>query len=442
MKRNSILSILFLGFLLLSLSGCKKEEDPIMDDPDERLSEYLSEAQSMLTKAEYGYKSTLITGLEDHYFLFMKFGDDGRVNMLSDLNDESSTSVQSSSYRLKALQRPSILFDTYNYISMFADPQGSVNGGKNGEGLKGDNDFSFVAVNPDTITLVGNKNLSALILVPATKEEHDAYMEGQILVSRNNLKNFVQKVRFTYLKEGDKQISITINPDSRKVVLSRLEADGTTISSESSPFEYHEWGLKLGKELDLDGQMMDKLYWDSEKESYYLIVNEERRYVEDNPNPIFPLHLEFGDKKTYTIIATKTNELPNGVNSTFNSVWESVNNKFVSSGRNIRSMEFKLISNDKATFAVNYSSGSSNYVADISMDYTIENDIITFSKAKRDYSNGNWTTRIAQLQELEDFIWNKKFRLDWVQSTNPEITGLGGLYSLDDPNLFLYGFLD
>lgn len=76
MKRNSILSILFLGFLLLSLSGCKKEEDPIMDDPDERLSEYLNEAQSMLTKAEYGYKSTLITGLEDHYFLFMKFGDD------------------------------------------------------------------------------------------------------------------------------------------------------------------------------------------------------------------------------------------------------------------------------------------------------------------------------------------------------------------------------
>src|SRR3982751_615884 len=115
----------------------------------------------------------------------MKFNDANFVTMYSDFDTLTSTVAKTSGYRLKALQRPSIEFDSYGYIHLPCDPDPGISkspvaseGG--GYGWGSDFDFSFADnVSPDqlgdTIHLMGNFNHSPAVMVQATKAEQDAY---------------------------------------------------------------------------------------------------------------------------------------------------------------------------------------------------------------------------------------------------------------------------
>ncbi|TDQ77806.1 DUF4302 domain-containing protein [Sphingobacterium yanglingense] len=440
MNLRKIHSLLFV-ILLASFFACKKEDDPILDDPDSRLNTYLENSLQTLTEAPYGYKATLFTKAEKTFAFFMQFDKDGRVSMLSDFDGNSAVKLQSSTYRLKALQRPSVIFDTYNYISMLADPQGSVNGGTNGQGLFGDNDYSFLKFSGDSVGLIGNKNTSQLLLIKATEAEQKSYLEGGLGQSRQLLTTFMNSHKYPYILVDNKKIALAIDQSSRQVTLSWLEADGTTITNLSSPFFYTPEGI-IAPFLELGKNYIEEIKWDNEKKTYILTVAGQQIQVQSNPTPVFPLVLQFGFKKTYSIIGTNNNTLPDGVNSTFNNLWKTVNTNFTSSGRTIRYIEFKLISENQATLTVYYSSGTTNYIADMSFTYTINQNLLKLTDPKRDFSNGNWTSRLAQLSVLEDYILKGPFVLDWVSSSSSKVTEpLGGLSPQSNAADFFYGYL-
>ncbi len=440
MKIRNTSIFIFLA-ALLSFSACKKEDDPILQDPDSRLSEYLASSLAFLTEAPHGYKASLETVDGKTFALFMQFDSEGRVHMLSDFTDAASGTLGSSSYRLKALQRPSLLFDTYNYISVFADPQNSVNGGTNGQGLKGDNDFSFVKFSGDTVVLQGNKNASILTLIRANETEEEAFIGGQLQTSRENLRAFLQSNSNLYVANGADKVAFAIDVNNRTVTLSKLEADGTTISSVSSSFAYSPEGI-VPAQLTINNASVQAIAWNANTNSYTMRTNGSTSAVESNPTPVFPLYLQFGFNKTYSTIGTTTNSLPAGVSSVFNEVWSTLNANFTSTNRAIRYMEFKIISETQATLSVYYSSGTSNFVADMSFNYSLQQNLLTLSNARRDYSNGNWTTRLAQLRVLEEYILKGPFLLDWIDSSSSAVTvPLGGIRLQSDSQSFLYGFL-
>ncbi|GHE31403.1 DUF4302 domain-containing protein [Sphingobacterium griseoflavum] len=440
MKFRSTHIFIFL-VVLFAFGACKKEDDPILADPDSRLSEYLANSLAFLTEAPYGYKASLETVEGKTFTLFMQFDSDGRVHMLSDFADASAATVGSSSYRLKALQRPSLIFDTYNYISIFADPQGSVNGGTNGQGLKGDNDYSFVKFSGDTVSLLGNKNASALTLIRASEDEKDGFIAGQLRTSREVLHSYLQSNSNLYIADGTNKVAFAVDANNRTVTLSRLEEDGITISSVTSSFAYTQQGITPAQ-LTFNGAPVEAIAWQASTSRYTMQTNGSSYVVESNPTPVFPLYLQFGFNKTYSTIGTTTNSLPAGVNSAFNDVWSTVNANFTSTNRAIRYMEFKIISETQATLSVFYSSGTSNFVADMSFTYSLQQNLLTLTSPRRDYSNGNWTTRLAQLRVLEEYILKGPFVLDWVDSSSPTVTvPLGGLRQQSDSQSFLYGFL-
>ena len=156
------------------LSSCKKADKPAFDkSPDERLNETLAAYQTQLSGAQNGWKGFIKTdsGKGSIYSFYFKFNNANRVVMLSDFDSLSAVTPKESSYRLKALQQPSLLFDTYSYLHVLSDPDETVNGGTRGAGLLSDFEFYFDSSTTDTIKLVGRLNGSKMIFIRATQAE-------------------------------------------------------------------------------------------------------------------------------------------------------------------------------------------------------------------------------------------------------------------------------
>ncbi len=212
---------------ITGLSSCKKEDKPVFEkSPDERLSEALAAYQAQLLSAQNGWKGFIKTdsGRGSTYSFYFKFNNENRVVMLSDFDSSSAVTLKESSYRLKALQQPSLIFDTYSYLHVLSDPNETVSGGPRGAGLLSDFEFYFDTLSTDTINLIGRFNGSKLTLVRATQVEEEAYNTGQLAGGL-----LINKI-LTYFKRltiGSQLYDVKIDPVNRQFTFSWLDANGT-----------------------------------------------------------------------------------------------------------------------------------------------------------------------------------------------------------------------
>jgi len=117
-----ILSILCLA---LALSSCKKGSEDLMIDgklPELRSQESLETYGKTLTSAKNGWAGYLFTEGGGGYGFYMDFNDQDRVKMLAEIDAGTAKDLMESTYRLKAVMGPSLIFDTYNYLHLLADP--------------------------------------------------------------------------------------------------------------------------------------------------------------------------------------------------------------------------------------------------------------------------------------------------------------------------------
>jgi len=240
-------------FIALLAAGCQKKEDYLEGKtPDERLTEALAKYKDVLIKAPYGWKVVVYSkGLEATFKIssafsyYMKFNDTSFVTMYSDFDTLTSSVAKTSGYRLKALQRPSIEFDSYGYIHLPCDPDPSISkspvaseGG--GYGWGSDFDFSFADnVSPDqlgdTIHLMGNFNHSPAVMVRATKAEQDAYNQQGLRKAMvlDRILNYYKKITL-----GSTSYEITPGAGSKSAFFKWLDGSGNLISSASTSYYY------------------------------------------------------------------------------------------------------------------------------------------------------------------------------------------------------------
>lgn len=235
----------FAGLLVIivMLAGCDKKTNEIFDKtPDQRLADTLNAYQSALTGAANGWRVILNPGGGGTYSFYMKFNNQNRVTMFSDINAATGTTGSESSYRLKAVQRPSLIFDTYSYIHLLSDPTSSVLGGETGKGYSSDFDFAIVSVSADTIKLKGNFNGSNAYMVKATKAEGDAAVAGGI---GNNI-TILQKLvnYFKRLTISGKTYEIIISDGTHIIMINYLDASGN-LRTFTSAFYYGPTGIVL-----------------------------------------------------------------------------------------------------------------------------------------------------------------------------------------------------
>jgi len=178
-------------YILIAVAfvACRKDNSPAFDKPaDDRINETLSKYQSVITGAPNGWTATLVTKIGNTYSFYFRFNDSNRVVMYCDYDTTTASIPRESSYRLKSLQQPSLLFDTYSYIHLLADPDPNVNGGIAGNGLVSDFEFSIDTVTTDSIALTGRFNGSSAVLHKASPQERAAWENKQV---GNTVKNFM-----------------------------------------------------------------------------------------------------------------------------------------------------------------------------------------------------------------------------------------------------------
>ncbi len=212
---------------IATFTACKKDDQPLFNkSPDDRLNEALAAYQTKLTGAPNGWKGFVYPKSGGVYSFYFKFNDANRVNMLSSFDSASAVTLKESSYRLKALQQPSLLFDTYSYLHVLADPNPDVNGGAVGAGLQSDFEYYFDSSSADTINLVGRFNGSKATLIKATPEEAAGFANGQLATG------FLLNKLLTYFKRlttGSERFDFNINPSTRTISL--VDATGNLLDT-------------------------------------------------------------------------------------------------------------------------------------------------------------------------------------------------------------------
>ncbi|HEY9260917.1 DUF4302 domain-containing protein [Chitinophaga sp.] len=259
MKNN----LICLLFIMTGMFACKKETDPIFDkSPDERINETLARYQQVLTGAPNGWKALVYpAGVPGSVFgFYLSFTDANRVQMFSDFTTASTSTPKESSWRLKALQQPSLLFDTYSYLHVLCDPDASQNGGQYGQGLGSDFEFAIDSTAGDSVWLTGRFNRSKAVLIKATEQEKAAWFQHQINRSIDSvgailtyfrrlttgashydisIDNFLHQVTFTWIVDGKvKQVTTGYTYTSSGITLSPAFNDGTTTISS---FDQVKW---------------------------------------------------------------------------------------------------------------------------------------------------------------------------------------------------------
>ena len=440
--------LLYTLFFALTFAGCQKTTETFLSDPDGRLIETLANYKEQLTVAPDGWIATIFPKGGGGYSFFISFNKSDRVTMISDFNEESSAQPFESTYRLKALQRPTLIFDTYSYIHLLHDPDNTISGGVKGEGLMSDFEFAFADVEADTLKFEGTFNGNKMTLVRATNAEKVAIENGAWLSTITNLKEFVNKSPFTYIEFADnRKLSIPIDPIKKTVILSWLKEDGE-VETQISHFLYTIEGMFLEKPLTYGNNSFQTILWDSVAKKFYVNIDSKKVTIESSSNPIIPLFTLLGNGKDYSTIYISGEELPAGIESSFNAVYTNMATLFRTSSTNSRKILYTQLvfsSVDQASLTVRYTgldasgnNSGSEFSATKTFDYKIVNDVVTFTEAG---TNSNWNTRISQIRPLDDYF-KGSFKIDWVNNPDPTATGfLGGLSLVGDPEWFFYGVL-
>ncbi|GAA4208916.1 hypothetical protein GCM10022289_33530 [Pedobacter jeongneungensis] len=221
--------LLYILLFTVALGSCKKDTtEPIIGNVDERLSGTLAEYQTQLISAQFGWKGYLLTDNETPATFLFSFTDKNRTTMSADY----SPAPAESSYRLKALQRPTLLFDSYSTLHLLADPTPSVLGGEVAGGYFSDFEFAFLSSSADTIKLEGTFNKSKLILVRSKSAAESA----AIFTSVQNVSAVASKLRTYFKRTTIGGVECEVKLDGGAQIISFSYLDGANLKTVSSNF--------------------------------------------------------------------------------------------------------------------------------------------------------------------------------------------------------------
>ncbi|MGZ3844981.1 MAG: DUF4302 domain-containing protein, partial [Flavisolibacter sp.] len=268
MNRNNLSLRLCAALILSSMllfTACKKYDTAFQQSPDERIATALQNYQSALTSSPAGWNATIRTQSGGIYHFHFRFNDSNRVKMYSDFNLSTASTAGESSYRLKALQTPSLLFDTYSYLHMLSDPDGSVNGGNNGAGLGSDFEFSLDSLAKDSILCTGRVNGTKMTLIRATQQDFDAWQNGRWATTLgfeniNSILNY-----FRRLTVGAVNYEVRVNTVTRTVTFTWVDANGNN-QQFSTPYYYSSTSVVLVNPFTAGTQTInsiDIVSWDA-----------------------------------------------------------------------------------------------------------------------------------------------------------------------------------
>ena len=396
---------------LLLLWACDSEYEAIFNEsPDDRVRKVLDEYRANLTGAPNGYKGIIYTGSGGGYMFYLDFNEDGNVTMVSDFNLETAETPMNGTFVIKALQRPTLSFDTYSYIHLLADPSGSVNGGEDGVGLISDVEFAFEEFSGDSVRVEGIQRNTEMILVQATQQEANQFLNGSLNDNIINTTDFLAANSFPYFDFGATEVAVDINQDSKTITLFYRDSDNV-VQQSTLPFSYSVNGILLKEEIEFGNISFQELIWDDNQQSFYVMAGSQKVYMESSAVPIIPLVYALGYLHTSIIMdPEEITTLPAEFLTIYNEAKDLLINV---GGYNLIldgfAVSFDQTNNVAITYFIHNNAG--DYQANYFYTKNISsNGLMTFTRTGQD---GNASAIVLGLTPLLDYFENNSFAFNY-----------------------------
>lgn len=434
--------IILAAVALMAFSGCKEETfTPIKGEkPEERMYKALAEYEQELINHEYGWKAYLYSdgGMGSGYY--MEFSDDDRMKMLADLGEEMASELRESGYRLKAVMAPSLLFDTDNYIHMLANPDPSEAGGTAGSGFESDFEFEFREQSNDTLKLIGKKRRSELLLIKATEEEQNVYLNGGFKDRLNEMIEYLVGNPNLYIEPGgEEKLQFSINWGIREVSFVWVESG--EVKSVKQPFAFSVNGIHLKDTLSYGDIHVQEVLWNDGFTA--VTYNGDQMEVKTSLAPLVPLYMLMGTQ--YSTMYFPQTLIPGGSEG-FNTMWNQyitdigpgAPGQFTFNYGHL-TIDFDTI-NERLTlgFFVSQNGGDSGWTTYYPYNYTLDSDGVFTLTLNKDGITGNRYDEEESSSFIEKFD-GMRIKLDFhIDGANV----FGKIIDADDPEFYMIGILD
>ncbi len=440
MKRYFLYSIV----LLSALSACRKTEvdNVFPDSPEGRMADTLAMIRTQLTSAPNGWKAGLQTGLKGGYGFYFQFSADNKVKMVGDITASTGSTLSESTYRVSPTGVASLLFDTYNHISLLQDPVPDVAGGSAGQGFRSDVEFSYKSRRGDSLFFTGKKYSLPLVLIKATAAEKQSYENSGINTFSTAFSNVYNSNYVFSFASGTQSTKLAIEVDyaSKSIKFSYVDATGEVTGSTTSPFYYTTTDLSLVRPafVPFAGKVIKAISFNGNK-VILIYTDGTNSELESSGTPLYNIESVFAYNKTFKKLVAGT-AIP-GVTANVH-IFDQIRTLFSGTGRTISSMYFGFTNSTNAVFYIAYSSGTSNFVASATYEYRKQGTSIFF---KRITNDANWNTRVNEVAPANTFFGTgdeREFTIAWASSSNNTVKfPIGAIKSVANPSNMLYGRL-
>lgn len=439
--------IFIIGFFaLLIMQACKKDQKLIDGKrPEERVAADLEKYRSELINSPngwVGYLSTTLVG--GGYSFYMSFDKDNRVTMRADYNSNIALESIQSTYRIKQVMAPSIIFDTYTLLHLLQDPDPDSFDGDGAVGYGSDFEFEIREQVGDTLKLIGKKRKAPLILVKATADQKAFYTSNLFSDNIAGITKYLTDHPFTYIpdpKDNTKKIQVSISPEVRSRAFSFISASGTQINTNSGIFSFSATGVRLNTPVKNGDETYTDVFWDQVAKKLYLVSSKGvKTEILTSNVPILPLDLLLGS--VYSVITVPNGTTSPGWSTDFVSRRAAAAAAILGGPYRLRLDYMQFLFNTKAnTLTLNAAvyQGTSGFLAVYSYTYVKgTNGTYKFTYTG---ANGNGTLMIPGMDPLlAQRINADSFKLDYF--VNPS-TGavLGQFISVEHPDFTFSGSL-
>jgi Domain of unknown function (DUF4302) len=282
MKINS----LYISLLFLFITSCNKSEVESLfkETATTRVTNLIESYKTTLTNAQFGWKGAYYpNGAQDGgYSFYLKFDKNGNLTMYSDVDAQFTDKAFETTYQVKALQKPTLIFDSYSYLHELVNPD--YNGG---EGARADLELEVTSITADKVILEGTRNNTELTLTKLTNAEFESVTKGGLANIFKSTVTYVSSDKFINLKFPNGQ-NTDVFIDLNTKILTIMYLKDNDIATVSSAFITTITGLQLKKPINLNGISITELIWDNQLKNYYFLSGSTRTNLIESIKPALP----------------------------------------------------------------------------------------------------------------------------------------------------------
>ncbi|PSL27502.1 DUF4302 domain-containing protein [Chitinophaga ginsengisoli] len=431
---------LYIILLAILFAGCTKDKTTSLlgEKPEERMEKALAEYKATLTGSTYGWKTVVYPSAGGAYSFYFRFGTNDRVTMYSDVSLDAAGTAKESTYRLKAVQRPSLLFDTYSYLHLLSDPDPNVYNGQTGTGYSVDFEYSIDSVSADTIKLTGISFSTKMVLVKATQAEAEAYAAGNYANLISSMEDYMLQNPWLYLQFSDgKKLQVSVNTFTKTFTLIYID-DANQVQLLSSPYYYTLNGIYLQQPIVYGGKSFHEVFWDNARQVFYVTIDGQRIEVKVALTSVVPMHRLLGVDFSSLIVPPQQMA---GWSDSFTTIYSNIATSLVNGpyGLTLYYTEFAFdVSQQVMNVDVYVIQNGSLYLARYPFTYTkTASGVFKFTGQA---FQGNASLIATDMKPLLDYIRNDHFTMDFIVDTQGGNGKLGQLKSVEHTDFYFTGF--